>query len=139
MRGGWHGVVCRAAQTLTHFRTSHPAVLCLAQRLQAVGVSPNTATFTTLINACAKSAELGRALSVLQQMHVAKVTPDTITYTALINACSRTQQLVLAVTRTRSLAASRISHGGPECDTAALLTPAACRPDRGRRSSCSRR
>ena len=37
------------------------------EQMQASGVVPNTATFTTLMNACVKCSELERAFLLLQQ------------------------------------------------------------------------
>lgn len=48
---------------------------------------PDVYSYTSVIDACAKSGQLERALEVLEGMRRARVTPGLVTFNALISAC----------------------------------------------------
>lgn len=55
--------------------------------MKIAGVQPDTAVYNTLINACAGSGEVDKALESLRSMRTEGLEPDIITYTSLIKAC----------------------------------------------------
>ena len=50
------------------------------------GQQQTTYTYTSLIDACGKQRDLGRATELLDEMRAAHLQPDTITYTSVIDA-----------------------------------------------------
>ena len=51
-----------------------------------LGVTPDTITFTSLINACSKAQQLEKAFEVIDCMRAANIAPNIFTYTTLIGA-----------------------------------------------------
>ena len=54
-----------------------------------LALSTGSVTYTTLINALAKSNHLMQALDVFQSMQQEGVVPNVVTYNALINAWAK--------------------------------------------------
>jgi pentatricopeptide repeat domain-containing protein 1 len=57
--------------------------------MTAAGLTPNTFTYSTLINACAKGAQLSKAFATLKEMSDEGLVPNVVTWTTLIDACSK--------------------------------------------------
>jgi pentatricopeptide repeat protein len=55
--------------------------------MTAAGLTPNTFTYSTLINACAKGAQLSKAFATLKEMSDGGLVPNVVTWTTLIDAC----------------------------------------------------
>jgi len=58
------------------------------QEMRIAGIQVDTATYNTLINACAAAGEVEKALETVESMQNDGVAPDVITYTSLIKACA---------------------------------------------------
>ena len=54
--------------------------------MDVLGVTPDTITFTSLINACSKAQQLEKAFEVIDCMRTANIAPNIFTYTTLIGA-----------------------------------------------------
>ena len=68
------------------------------QEMKIAGIQADTATYNTLINACAAIGDVERAMDTVENMQSDGVAPDVITYTSLIKAfaisCSREEWIM---------------------------------------------
>ena len=81
----WPGACAKAQQVDRAFG--------VLKEMEEAGVTPNTATYTSLIDACSKVREVDRAFEVLHMMTHARVLPNTATFTSLIDACGKGNEL----------------------------------------------
>lgn len=60
--------------------------LQVLSRMEAAGLVPNVVTYTTLMTAYSRSADVDGAESVLQRMKAANVKPNILSYNSLLTA-----------------------------------------------------
>lgn len=65
----------------------------VVQRMTALGLSPNTATFNALISGCGKLSSMAEAFATRDEMQANNLAPDVVTYNALMDACVRANDL----------------------------------------------
>lgn len=53
------------------------------EEMRGAGLSPNAVTWSALINACCRAAQIERAFQVLAEMESSGFTPNVVTYTTL--------------------------------------------------------
>ena len=61
----------------------------ILESMKARGLQPNRRTFSSAINACAKSGDVGAAVRFLQEMEQMGLEPDVVTFGSLIDACAK--------------------------------------------------
>lgn len=68
-------------------------VMNIFEDMKGSGFEPNVVTYGTLLNACAKGYEVGRAQQIWLEMHEKQIEASAECYTAMINACVRDNSL----------------------------------------------
>ncbi|CAE7587345.1 unnamed protein product [Symbiodinium natans] len=84
----------------------------LLEKMQALGFSPEIATFNAVLSACARAQELAQCKLLLDTVNGASLQPDTVTCDHLIGGCCRRglwEQALLLLGRARDLSLADVS------------------------------
>ena len=63
--------------------------------MRDIGLVPNIATFTALVDGAARAGRIDDALALMDDMRQNGVAPNTATYTCVIDGCGRAARLEL--------------------------------------------
>ena len=81
-------------------------------------MKPNIITYTAVIDACAKSGDMEKAVEWLSKAEEAGLKPEIITYNAVINTCADSSDENVALNLLEAMSLSRVA---PEAATVSFV------------------